>query len=188
MTGKQKHISIHSNSAIISGMRFCKHVWPLFHNWRCDFNMKKSRSRACFRFTWTGMYLQPPPPSFACVFQSLVSQSGVHASSSIVISRELMRNGDSQPYLRWSESESAFQQEPGVRGLHAQYSLGSVALGFLKSHRHLSCCVNGLTLTQSGHIQGPNVALPEALKARCWLCATPSHFHGGNSKALLQKV
>lgn len=63
MTGKQKHISIHSNSAIISGMRFCKHVWPLFHNWRCDFNMEKSRSRA-FYLNWD---VSSAPTPFICV-------------------------------------------------------------------------------------------------------------------------
>lgn len=54
------------------------------------------------------------------------------------IAWEIVRSGGPQPRLRHRESEPAFQQEPGLRGLHAQYGLGGIALGsFQKPQRVL---------------------------------------------------
>lgn len=57
---------------------------------------------------------------------------------------------------------------------------GSIALGSFKGPQTL-LLLGRLSLTQSGHMQWPNLALPKEHEARHWLCALPSYLRGGNS-------
>lgn len=57
---------------------------------------------------------------------------------------------------------------------------GSIALGSFKGPQTL-LLLGRLSLTQSGHMQWPNLALPKEHEARHWLCAVPSYLCGGNS-------
>ena len=73
----------------------------------------------------------PVPFVAGCILEPGFSKWG-QWNQQRCIAWEVVRSGGSQPHLRHSKSEPAFQQEPGLGGLRAQYSLGGVAFGSFK--------------------------------------------------------